>query len=173
MKEIPLTRGKVALVDDEDYEHLSALTWHAYRNQGGGWYARSSTLYRKNGGKSIWMHRMILDCPAGKNPDHKDGNGLNNQRSNLREATQAQNMYNMGVRANSKSGFKGVSRYSGKGGYTGEWKAVIKHHRKTIYIGKFRDPIDAALAYDTKAAELFGEFARLNFPERHKHDGQR
>src|SRR6185369_4370410 len=106
MKEIQLTQGKVALVDDEDYEGLSAFTWHAYCNQNGGWYARSSSLSRKNGGKHLWMHRLILNCPNGKQVDHKDGDGLNNQRYNLREATQAQNMYNMGLRADSKSGFK-------------------------------------------------------------------
>src|SRR5687767_3951310 len=121
---IPLTRGQVAVIDAEDYERVSAFTWHAFRNSSGGWYARSSSLSRKNGGKSMWLHRFIMNCQPDKQIDHRDGNGLNNRRANLREATPAQNSYNMGVRPNSKSGYKGVNLHSSHGRNTGEWKAV-------------------------------------------------
>lgn len=162
-REIPLTQGKVALVDAEDFQRVSQFKWHAFKNQSGKWYARSTSLVRKIG-KSLWMHRLILNIGDEHKVDHRDGDGLNNQRTNLRAATSAQNSYNMALRPTSLSGYKGVSRYNTRHRYTGEWVASIKHNGKRLYLGKFKDPKDAALAYDAKAKELFGEFAWLNFP---------
>lgn len=163
MKTIQLTQGKVAFVDDADFVRVSQFKWHAFKNQGGKWYARSTSLARQIG-KSIWMHRLIVRAKDEQQVDHRDGNGLNNRRKNLRCASNAQNAYNMALRPNSLSGYKGVSRYSSHNRYTGEWVASIKHNGKKLYLGKFIDPKDAALAYDAKAKELFGEFAWLNFP---------
>lgn len=170
-REIPLTKGKVALVDAADYDLVSQYRWHAFKNASGEWYARSTSLARKEG-KSLWMHRLILNCPPDKKVDHKDHDGLNNRRYNLRPATNAQNIYNMRIKRNNTSGYKGVVIHSAHGRRTGKWRAVIKHNNKTICLGEYRDPKDAALAYDAKAKELFGEFAFLNFPQG-AIDGQR
>jgi hypothetical protein len=150
---IPLTKGKVAIVDAEDYEWLSKYKWHAVYT-GSKFYA-----YRCRNKRSISMHRMIMGEPKGKVVDHIDGNSLNNRRSNLRICTTAQNMRNRRLTG-------GVSRY--KGVYfikrLNKWKAVITFNSKSIHIGCFSDEISAGKAYDKKAKELFGEFAYLNFP---------
>lgn len=153
MKEIELTQGKVAMVDDEDYERLSWHRWYALLIDGT-WYALTN-----RGGKKILMHRVVSDAPEGVGVDHADHNGLNNQRSNLRHATVAQNCQNRKKRSDNTSGYKGVSPQGKK------WKASIKTKNKQTYLGTFSDPVDAAKAYDAKAIELFGEFAALNFPE--------
>ena len=100
-----------------------------------------------------------MNAPAGLVVDHIDGNGLNNRKSNLRVCTQAQNSLNSRPRRNSSSRYKGVSFYK----RDKIWQAQIFYNFRTINIGRFDDEIEAALAYDRKAAELFGEFAYLNF----------
>jgi hypothetical protein len=151
---IPLTQGKFAIVDAEDYEHLSKYKWYAVY-AGGKFYAYRSVKYR-----AVSMHRQIMGEPKGKVVDHRDGNSLNNRRSNLRICTFAQNQLN-------RRSTGGVSRYKGvwfKKGHN-KWKAQIGFNGKKIHIGYFKDEIDAAKAYDKKAKEFFGEFAYLNFPE--------
>ena len=107
------------------------------------------------------MHREILGITDPKiNVDHLDGDGLNNQRSNLRVCTDSQNGANRGKQKNNKSGYKGV-HWNKK---TKKWAAQIQYHKKVLNLGYYSDIIEAAKAYDKKALELFGEFARLNFP---------
>jgi len=149
---IPLTQGKVTIVDAEDYKRLSKDKWYA-ANTGGKFYACRSIKQR-----TISMHREIMGEPKGMFVDHIDGNGLNNRRSNLRVCTPAQNVQNRRCMGGS-SGYKGVSFIK----RDNKWKAEITLNRRRIHIGHFADEISAAKAYDRKAAELFGEFAYLNF----------
>ena len=151
-REIPISRGYVALVDESDYEAISAHRWHAFTPKSGGVYA---IRYEHPGGKTrpILMHRQIM---AVSDPeiqiDHRDGNGLNNIRLNLRRCTFEQNNRN---RRRSQKGnkFKGV-RYRPNGTYL----AVVAHQ----YLGTFDTPEEAARAYDAGAIARFGEFAATN-----------
>lgn len=154
MKTIPLTQGQVALVDDEDYEFLIGFRWFAYFNSYN-WYA-----VKKN---SKRMHRLIMERikPGFKGEiDHIDGNGLNNQRSNLRIATHSQNLANKGPQENNTSGYKGVSWDKEKQ----KWRAQIQYRGVISFLGYFDSEIKAAITYDYAALRLFGEFARTNFP---------
>ncbi len=152
MKEIPLTRGKVALVDDDDFEELSKYKWHCMKY-------RDKLYARRCVGRNtkIYMHRHIAGDPEGLVVDHGDGNGLNNQKYNLRNCTQRENTCNRPARINSSSFFKGVSRDGNR------WVAKITHEGITKFIGSFSDEIEAAMAYDREAWNLQGAFAQTNF----------
>ncbi|MGG5541944.1 AP2 domain-containing protein [Burkholderia vietnamiensis] len=155
MKEIPLTKGFVALVDDEDFEALSKYRWHVTecgRNR----YAERSVREGKRVRK-ILMHREILQPHPGMHVDHRDGDGLNNQRANLREATRSQNQHNRGKSCNNTSGYKGVSRHS----RDGSWAASISKDGKHINLGYYATPELAYGAYCRAAEELHGEFKRI------------
>jgi hypothetical protein len=153
VKLIPLTQGQFAIVDDFDYLWLSKWKWRALKTQRE-FYA--VTWGRPHGAPySLAMHAIILGTNGG---DHIDGNGLNNTRRNLRPSTTSQNGVNRRLNRNSNSGFKGVTwRASRK-----HWRAVIKAHGRAMDIGTFKDPTEAAMAYDSAAIKLFGEFARTN-----------
>lgn len=154
--EIKLSRGKVALVDAEDYGHLSQRKW--YWN---GHYAVRNSDYVKGMGrtphrKTVYMHCVILGVPPDKKGDHIDGNTLDNRRKNLRLATAAQNAYNHGLLRNNKSGYAGVSKE-----HPGDkWRARIIHKKQEYYLGAFDTPEEASAVYEKKAKELFGEFKR-------------
>jgi len=152
MKEIPLTQGKVAIVDDEDFEWLSQWRWY-YTN---GYAARS---VRAGGKKMILMHREICKTIKGMETDHQDGDRLNNQRTNLRSCTHSENQQNTRMTRRNKSGYKGVSYF----GPAKKWKAKITLNGNEIFLGYFFALEDAAYAYDNAAKELFGEFACTNF----------
>jgi len=151
---IPLTKGRFAIVDAADYDWLNQYKWcaSASRNR---FFARSAVK-----GKGIWMHRLIMNPPAGMVVDHIDGNSLNNKRENLRICTARQNSYN-------RKGYGTASKYKGVhwNKSTKRWVAVIKHYGVSIFLGSFNSEINAAKAYDKKAKELFGEFSYLNFPD--------
>lgn len=144
---IPLTQGKYAIVDAADYEWLSRWRWYFVQ----GYVGRGENVDGR-----FLMHREILNAPNDMDVDHKDGNGLNNTRANLRLATQSQNLCNRVA----ESGYKGVGFQK----RNGKWRARIKINRKEIYIGEFASAEDAARAYDVAALKHHGEFARLNFP---------
>lgn len=160
MKTIPLTQGKVALVDNEDYEFLLNLgSWYAKRVYGN-FYAQR----RGKNNKRIWMHRVIVErmYPDFKGEiDHRDCNGLNDQRYNLRIATHSQNMANQRPQKNCTSKYKGVSWHQ----VTQKWMAYIKYKGTVSYLGLFNDEIKAAKAYDAAAWWLWKDYARLNFLE--------
>ena len=151
MKLIALTQGKSAIVDDEDYERLSAFRWYAMRCCKR-WYAVRKITIGKRRQRKSWMHREVLKTPDGNFTDHINGNGLDNRRANLREANHSQNQANRGPNSNNKSGFKGVYRRFGK------WKAQITVNRRKIHIGHFTELSDAVAAYSQAARQHFGEY---------------
>lgn len=153
MKVIPLTQGQVALVDDADYESLSKFKWRAYRDHNT-FYAMRNTP-RPNR-RYVRMHQEITGL---KKVDHADGNGLNNQRHNLRAASHNENMWNRRLQQNNTSGFKGV--YFSKRDQ--KWKAQIRFQRQRIHLGYFLTAEEAAKAYDAAALKHFGKFAAPNF----------
>ncbi len=154
--EIPLSRGLVAVVDDEDYGRLVSIgPWHAHRS-GRNFYA-SRSAWVNGRCRTIRMHNLITGQPY---IDHVNGNGLDNRRVNLRQATHIQNMRNRRTGSNNTSGFKGVGLHRGR------WQARIWVAGSMKSLGLFATPEMAARAYDAAAVELFGEFARLNLPDR-------
>lgn len=159
MKEIPLTKNKIALVDDRDYARLMSIgPWYAHRGKHT-WYA-ARHINTLDGRKVLYMHAAILGtfCVNGRCGDHADGNGLNNQRYNLRRATTAQNNANKRKQRNGRtSQFRGVSTHKRR---PGMFRAVVKGRD----LGFFSTEEDAARAYDRAASQEFGPFAALNFP---------
>jgi hypothetical protein len=160
MKQIPLTQGKFALVDDEDFEYLNQYKWCAV------------TKKRKDGNEGtfyaithpgIRMHRLIMNAPKELEVDHIDGDGLNNQKHNLRNCTRLQNVLNQKIQQTNKktSKYRGVL-WNGKR----NWRVQIQYKSKVYYLGYFVCEEEAARCWDKKAEELFGEFARLNFPKK-------
>ena len=157
--EIPLTKGKVAIIDECDRELIEARKWCAISPKGY-WYAVASRPRPRTNGAHFSMHRVITNAKPGQLVDHRDGDGMNNTRSNLRIASYAENTWNSRKQSNNTSGFIGV----GLEPNTGRWFAKIKQHGQLIFIGAFATPVDAAIAFDLKAIELRGEFAKTNFP---------
>lgn len=151
MPEIKLTRGLVAIVDDEDFSRLNKMKWCANKT-GNAFYA-----VRRDGKKMTLMHRIIANAIQSQKIDHANGNTLDNRRSNLRVCTQQQNARNSKQRKDNHCGYKGVGKSHNK------WKAGIRVNGKSIYLGTFENPRDAAIAYDTAARKHFGEFAKTNF----------
>lgn len=159
-REIPLTQGKVALVDDCDFEYLSQFNWFAHKNKFT-WYAQRNSP-RVNGKRTvIHMHREILQAPNAFKVDHRDDDGLNNQRGNIRLCTQGENIRNRRVSVTNTSGYKGVHWKT----QNKKWAATIHIDGKSIHLGYFKSASDAALVYDAAAREHYGEFARLNYAE--------
>jgi hypothetical protein len=156
MKKIELTQGEFALVDDEDFEELNKHKWHAHK-EGGIFYAVRRVPCSSKGSK-VRMHRQIMRVSYGIILDHIDGNGLNNQKSNLRICTTSQNQMNSSKRKDNTSGFKGV-RWHKK---TKKWEARIWVNNKWKYLGHHVTPEVAACAYNEAAKKYYGEFANLN-----------
>lgn len=157
MKEIKLTQGKVALVDDDDYERVNQYKWSAALI-GSDFYA-VRTIHCGGKAKSIKMHRFILNLSDSSiQVDHKNANTLDNTRSNIRKCSHAENMRNQGKKSTNTSGFKGVCLHKA----TMKWQASITLNRKQINLGYYIDKIEAARAYNAAAILHHGEFARLN-----------
>ena len=152
MREIPLTQGKIALIDDEDYELISQYKWCAHQTFSGHWYAKAK------GGK-ISMHRLLMGAKKGEQIDHVDGKGLDNRRANLRFATQMQNNGNMKKQTGTSSQYKGVAWDKSRS----KWIVHIHRGNKQFFLGRFENEEDAARVYDAAAKEYFGEFAYTNF----------
>lgn len=159
MKIIPLTQGKVALVDDEDFELVSQYKWSAAAKKQM-WYAHRGV---KRNGKwtTIDMHRFIMNPKSGGEIDHISTNGLDNRKKNLRVVSKSQNRFNQRKLASCSSIYKGVSWHS----FNKKWQATIGINGKQKHLGYFNDQKEAAVTYDRAAIELFGEYARLNFPQ--------
>jgi len=165
MKTVPLygkkAAGRVARVDDADYDLVMAHRWNVRESQrprrADGPYAYMGI--RRNGKQvRVSMHTLITGWPM---VDHKDHDGLNNQRSNLRPATVVQNGANRRPVLNHSSRYKGVGWYKP----LGRWRAHIRHSGRLHHLGYFTQEEDAAKAYDDAAQKAFGEYAQLNFPD--------
>jgi hypothetical protein len=162
MKTIPLTRGQFALVDDEDFERVSKLKWYALKCIRDGqvcWYGART----RPGHRTMLLHRFVMDAPSGVKVDHKDGNGLDCRRHNLRLCTNAQNSANSSKKKGTSS-YKGV--YLDKDGPAkNRWVASIMANNTYTWLGRHETEEEAARAYDSAARAKFGEFACVNFPQ--------
>lgn len=158
MKEIQLTRGYVTQVDDEDFEFLMQWKWQVAIRVGRPHLASYAT--RTDHKKMIRMHRVIMNCSKNTIVDHIDGNGLNNQKSNLRICTHAENSVNRKSGINSSSKYLGVSIHRSKGHVY--WKAQLIKNKVSVLRKSFKTQEAAALAYNEAAMRVYGQFARLN-----------
>lgn len=145
-----LTQGYVTLVSPEDARFIQERAWSARKGR--------RTFYAVSDG--VRLHRAIMDASDDDQIDHKSGNGLDNRRENLREATNQQNAHNGPSHRDSTSKYKGVSWYAP---YQ-KWRSSIYIDKKQKCLGYFEDEELAALLYDHAAIAHFGDFARLNFP---------
>lgn len=163
MRQITLTQNKLAIVSDQDFARLNVHRWHACEGgKNGLFYAR-----RKELGKLVYMHHAIRPTPKGFQIDHRDGDGLNNRRKNLRIATSTQNKQAKRRKPNGcSSRFRGVYWNTRKKKWLAQIYKRIDGVSKRFYAGSFTSEIEAAHAYDTLAKKLFGRFASPNFPVR-------
>jgi hypothetical protein len=161
-KEIPLSRGLVALVDAADYERVSQYKWCV---DGNGYVVRNESYYvnGKRKRRQILLHRFIMSAPPNAEVDHRFHNRLDNRRKMLRMATRKQNSANMRPQRDSRSAYKGVSWRK----RDCKWEAYIRIDGKHKFLGTHQNERDAAIAYDTAAYAAWGEFAYLNVPHPH------
>jgi hypothetical protein len=165
--EVPLTQGYVALVDAEDYQRVMQFKWYAHvhhRKDGSISAVYAQRMLPETPGKRPMehMHRFILNITDPSiQVDHKDHDGLNDRKSNLRAATKNQNQHNVPIRRDNTSGFKGVCWHK----QHRKWVTTIQVNNKPLHIGLFLDLVEAAHAYDAAAIKYHGKFACLNFPE--------
>jgi hypothetical protein len=156
MKEIQLTQGQVAMVDDWWFDELNQYKWRAtWCSFTKSYYAvrHSKMLFGKR--TSIRMHAVIAGTQKGMHTDHINHNTLDNQSGNLRICTNSQNQMNQG---------KHTDKYKGVRVCRKKWQALIQLNGKQYYLGTYFTPEDAARAYDESAKQLYGEYANLNFP---------
>ena len=163
MKTIKLTKGQVALVDDEDYEKLSQWKWYAQYRKGTGCYYAIRSDYSGDSQKSVYMHRYILGLEAGEKKviNHKNHNTLDNRKENIEICSHKENIRFSRKKKSSTKGYKGIYRVNS----SRKWTAQISVDGERIYLGVFSNEKDAALAYDWGAKKYFGKFAYVNFPE--------
>lgn len=151
---VPLSQGKFALVDEGDAVAARSHRWRATKRKKTYYAIRS--FRRADGTRgTVFLHTFLAGF---RQTDHRNGNGLDNRRANLREASTAQNAANQGIKRSNTSGFKGVSLERGR------WRAQIRILGKKVNLGRYQTPELAARAYDKAAREYHGEFATLNFP---------
>lgn len=149
---VPLTRGYEAIIDASDAPMFSGRLWSVGLDRGRA-YAYGWCSVRR---RSVSMHRMLMNFPSDAFVDHKDGNGLNNRRSNLRLCDAFQNQHNCKIARNNKSGHKGVHWHKSRQ----RWRATIRvNGSEPIYLGYFDTPEQAGAAYKEAAEKLFGAFA--------------
>lgn len=156
MKEIVLSQGLTARVDDDDYEYLNQWKWTAVKSYNTYYATRKRWIDGKQ--KHYFMHSVIMNPPFGMEVDHKDHNGLNNQKSNLRNGTHQQNQMNRRPVKTSSSKYLGVNVEEGK--YI---IAYVQVNKRKVRLGTFKTEEDAARAYDEAAKKHYGEFANVNF----------
>ena len=159
MKTIPLTQGKFALVDDADYKWLKRHGWFASKDRYT-YYAMRTIRVSKHKRRNILMHRIILNAPDGVEVDHRNSDGLDNRRSNLRLCSRQENSRHQRLFSNNKAGFKGIT--FDKRVIQKPYMARIRVNNKRISLGYYPTPEQAARAYDEAALEHFGEFALTN-----------
>jgi hypothetical protein len=158
--EIPLSMGKVALIDASDFDRVSRHKWCVIRLDGRArprYYAITSEP--GNNKHKIYLHRFLMDAPSGMVVDHANGDTLDNRRSNLRVCTYSQNACNQVNRRDAVTGFRGVHIHGNR------FRASITVHGQPTRLGSYQTAEEAARAYDEAAIRLHGEFATLNFPD--------
>jgi hypothetical protein len=166
LKEIPLTKGLVALIDDEDFEKVSVFRWQAVSNKKV-YYAYHSIAKKlpngKKGSTAIKMHRLVMGVTDPKiQVDHINGNTLDNRKENLRLCSNIENSRNRKGYCTNTSGFRGVGRDKRRN--SNPWFATIVKDEKQKWLGYFNTPEEAAKAFDKAAKEIYGEFCgKLNF----------
>jgi len=158
MRELPLPKGLVALVDDEDYDDLCRFRWHVSRRRGGAVYVMRDIW--RGGHTREYLHRRIMQPAPGQTVDHVNGDPFDNRRANLRLCTQAENCRNVRKKAVARP-YKGVRPTRNGRRYVAE----IGHDGTTHYLGTFDTAEAAARAYDAEAMRVFGSFARPNLQE--------
>lgn len=156
MIKIPLTQGKFALIDDEDYSIISLFKWCANKDKDD-YYAHTKICF-PNEKICIKMSRLIANAPTDKQVDHRNHNTLDNRKQNLRICTNQQNSMNRKAYKNTSSKYKGVHFTK----TTNKWKAEIYISGKKIHIGYFHEEDAAAQAYNFMAHKYHGEFAYYN-----------
>ena len=144
---INLTRGQVAIIDEEDFQRISQEHWCAIKIKG-----RYYAIQGKR--TNLYMHRIIMGATDDEQIDHVNNNGLDNRKRNLRRCTNAQNNWNKGKHRDNTSGFKGVSYDPDRG----KWRARLMVNGKFVWLGRHHTAQAAYMAYTTKAKEVFGEF---------------
>lgn len=167
MIEVLLSRGKVALIDDCDAA-LADRKWSA-KEDGDTFYAHCTVRRgaEDDSRTTVLLHRLVMSRVLGRDllpseiVDHRDGDGLNNTRENLRLAERWQNAVNSKTPRHNKSGFKGVWWRKS----TRKWVGLITANKRRVWLGQFDTPEEAARAYDAAARTLHGEFARFNIPQ--------
>lgn len=155
MKEISLTKKKVALVDDRDYGWLSSFSWRASDQGSGSFYAKRRKVDSRSTSDSVYMHREILGAPKGVLVDHINRNPLDNQRSNLRLCNAFQNVQNVGLRSDNTSGYKGVAWNKN----AKKWIVQIQVFGEALYLGIFSDIKEAIGVRRDAEIKYFGSFS--------------
>jgi len=162
MRHLVLSKGHIAIVDDEDYEMVSTVKWHAQearRKDGTLRVYAARKIGRPDGSRElVLLHRVITGAPKGMEVDHADGNALNNCRANLRVCTKHENQRNQRPQGGRSSALKGVSWHK----RDKAWYAYISINDKQTYLGKFLSEREAGMAYDRAAIAAYGEYARTN-----------
>ncbi len=158
MKEIQLTRGFTTQVDDEDFEWLNQWKWYYFKTNRNSYACRSKKIPKTRSSERIYMHRIILKANSDQECDHSDNNGLNNQKYNIRLCSHQNNMLNCRKRKGTTSKYFGVCYYPSRD----KFYAYITHNGKRTYLGWHDTEMGAALAYNKKAIELHGDFAKQN-----------
>lgn len=153
---ISLSQSQWAIVDLDDVAIVAGRHWHVWKKPGKTHYAHSNARNVDGRRTTIQMHRVLLDSPFGTLTDHRDGNGLNNRRSNLRICSGAENSRNRKSRTTSKYGLKGVCWIE----RNRKFSASIKKCGRGKHLGYFDSAEEAHRAYVSAASEMFGDFAR-------------
>lgn len=156
MKEIPLTQGKFAIVDDEDFHFLSNFKWCAVLSNGNFYALRR--IKRSGKWTTIKMHTVLMKTPAGLVVDHVNGNSLDNRRVNMRLCSASDNNRNKKNAPGATSKYRGVHWANA----AKKWKASISINNRCHYLGIYASEIDAARAYDAAAYKHYGNFSNLN-----------